>query len=141
MIKYQHDIKIPYELLTDEQKKEICNGCGGKGSWLKPPLRAFFDTDCDHHDYGYWCGNTEKIRKACDVRLMLGMSKDCTELPWYKFIFYYPWCVGYYWMVRRCGKVFFYWGKKKRWPVPTPEQLNRINLLKGLKEDDHEKAT
>ena len=126
---FQTEIRIPYELLTIEQKKEICNGCGGKGSWIKPPLKAFFKTDCDHHDYGYWCGVTEKERKNNDVNLMLFMSKDCTTLPWWKFLFYYPWCVIYYLAVRRCGKGYFYWGKEKRWPIPTKGQIDRLFLL------------
>ncbi len=31
-----------YEDLTPEEKKEICNGCGGKGGWIKPPHAVFF---------------------------------------------------------------------------------------------------
>jgi len=123
----QTDIKIPYELLTKEQKEEICNGCGGKGGWIKPPLKAFFITSCNHHDYGYWCGVTESDRKGCDDGLLVSMTKDCTSLPWYKFILYYPWCLLYYVGVRKVGNNFFYYGKVKRYPAPTQDQLNRIN--------------
>jgi len=123
MNNWQNEIKIPYELLTLEQKTEICNGCGGKGSWVKPPLKAFYRTSCNHHDYGYWCGVTEEVRKACDQKLRRNMRKDCKKLSFIKKFIYRPWCSLYYVAVRLKGSEYFYWGTKKRWPIPTKEQL------------------
>lgn len=125
-MEFQYDIKIPYELLTPEQKAEICNGCGGKGGKVKPPKRIFFKASCNHHDYGYWCGCTEAERKKNDEGLKKAMQDDCSKLPFWKKPFYYPWCYLYYRAVRVGGKKFFYWGKQKRWPVPTEKQLAKI---------------
>lgn len=127
---FQTEIKVAYEVLTQTQKNEICNGCGGKGSWLKPPLKAFYKTSCNHHDYGYWCGSTEEQRKFNDIKLFQNMKKDCSRLPWWKFLLYYPWCRAYYTMVRRFGKDFFYYGITKRWPIPTQEQLKKLKEKK-----------
>ncbi len=67
-----------YEDLTPEEKKEICNGCGGKGGWIKPPHRVFFEASCNHHDYGYWKGCTEEDRKKCDKKFYGATVKDCS---------------------------------------------------------------
>jgi len=125
----QTKIKIPYELLTLEQKKEICNGCGGKGSWIKPPFKLFYKASCNHHDYGYWMGVTEKERILCDNALLKHMRKDCKRVSWFKYLLFRPWCEAYYLAVRFAGSDYFYYGKKKRWPVPTDDQLEKLGLL------------
>lgn len=103
-----------YEDLTPPEKKEICNGCGGKGSWVKPPHGAFFKASCNHHDYGYWKGCTEEDRKICDKKFYHAMREDCKTLPWYQKIRYRPWCWAYYNSVRMFGKKYFYYADKKR---------------------------
>jgi len=30
-----------YKDLTEEEKTKICNGCGGKGCWVKAPFKKF----------------------------------------------------------------------------------------------------
>lgn len=119
--------EVAYESLTTIQKEEICNGCGGKGGWIKPPLKAFFETSCNHHDYGYWKGVDEVDRLICDHKLFDFMLKDCAALPWYKKPIYYPWCYLYYAAVRKRGCKFFYYGVKKRYPELTPEQILDID--------------
>ena len=47
---------MKYEELDVKQKAYICNGCGGKGGFVKPPYRIFFNASCNHHDYGFWKG-------------------------------------------------------------------------------------
>lgn len=103
-----------YEDLTPEEKAEICNGCGGKGGWIKPPHRIFFDASCNHHDYGYWCGGTEEDRLNCDSKFYAAMVNDCADLPWYQYIRYRPWCWGYYLGVRKCGGKYFNYADQKR---------------------------
>lgn len=122
-------LPIPFEILTDDQKKEICNGCGGKGSWVVPPKAIFFKTDCDHHDYGYWKGITEEQRLVCDKKLKESMLQDCARLPWYKKPLYYPWAHVYYIAVRKAGDNYFHYGKEIRWPVPTQNQIDQLQLL------------
>ena len=103
-----------YEDLTPEERMEICNGCGGKGSIIKPPHRIFFKASCDHHDYGYWKGGTETDRKRCDIKFYNAMVIDCTSLPWYNYLRYRPWCWVYYHSVREFGKKYFYFADKPR---------------------------
>ena len=96
-----------YEDLTPEEKRNICNGCGGKGSFIKPPHKAFFEASCNHHDYGYYKGGTEADRKRCDDKFYEAMKRDCSTLPWYQYIRYRPWCWIYYLAVRQFGKKYF----------------------------------
>ncbi len=107
---------VKYEDLTPAQKRAIVNGCGGKGGIVKPPHRIFFDTSCNHHDYGYFKGCTEADRLADDKELKKSMKKDCATLPWYRQIRYRPWCWLYYRGVRIVGKKYFYYGDTKRFP-------------------------
>jgi len=102
-----------YKDLTPEQKKEICNGCGGKGGFIKPPHRIFFETSCDRHDFNYWKGCTEAHRLKSDKGLNKAMIKDCAKLPWYQYIRYRPWCWLYYLGVRKVGKKFFYYADEQ----------------------------
>jgi hypothetical protein len=98
-----------FEDLTEKEIAEICNGCGGKGSYVKPPHAVFFNASCNHHDYGYWKGGTEADRKTCDDKFYSEMVKDCKVLPWYKWLRYRPWCYLYYLAVRKWGKKYFYY--------------------------------
>jgi len=117
-MKWQTHTKVKYEDLTADQRREVCNGCGGKGGWIKPPHRIFFETSCNHHDYGYSCGGTEQDRIRSDNTLYRLMLFDCETLPWWKRLMYRPWCEAYYIGVRLAGGKFFYYGQK-RWPVPA----------------------
>ncbi len=103
-----------YEDLTDEEKAMICNGCGGKGSFIRPPHGAFYEASCNHHDYGYWKGCTEEDRLVCDQGLKKAMIKDCSTLPWYEQLRYRPWVEIYYMAIRVFGRRFFYYGSEKR---------------------------
>ena len=96
-----------FEDLTKEEKDAICNGCGGKGSKIVPPHAVFFRACCDHHDYGYWRGGTEKDRKRCDKMFYMAMKKDCKGLPWLDRLRYKPWCWVYYRAVRQFGARYF----------------------------------
>jgi hypothetical protein len=96
-----------YEDLSEQLKELICNGCGGKGSIVTPPHAIFFETSCNHHDYGYFKGGTKVDRKHCDLKLREAMYKDCKKLPWYKKLRYLPWCELYYRAVRMFGHKFF----------------------------------
>lgn len=103
-----------YEDLTSEEKKMICNGCGGKGSFIRPPHGVFFKASCNHHDYGYWKGCTEADRFKCDYSFYEAMLQDCNRLPWYLYLRYRPWCWAYYHAVRLFGGKFFYYADEKR---------------------------
>lgn len=117
MMNFQTEIPVKYEDLTPENKKEICNGCGGKGGFVKPPHRIFFKTSCNHHDYGYWRGCTAPDRKQADQMLYKKMIEDCSTIGMVSWLRYRPWCWLYYQAVRMFGAKFFYFGDKKRYPA------------------------
>ena len=116
-MKFQAYKRIKWEDIPYDVRAEISNGCGGKGSFIKPPLAVFFKTCCDHHDYGYAVGCTEADRLKADIKLKEMMQKDCKRLPWYKQILYRPWCRLYYYAVRLGGKKYFYYGPMKHYPI------------------------
>lgn len=89
-----------YSSLTHEQKKHICNGCGGKGGWIKPP-KFIFHASCDQHDFYYWRGCSEDDRLLADISFHKWMKIDIStkfvaeekellekrsKLKWYQFI-------------------------------------------------------
>jgi len=106
---------MKYKDLSLEQKKEICNGCGGKGGWIKPPHAAFFNTSCNRHDFSYWRGCTEENRLKADMGLYRSMITDCQSLGWFQYLRYRPWCWAYYQGVRISGKKYFYYADEKRY--------------------------
>lgn len=105
-----------FEDLTPGQVKKICNGCRGKGSWVKPPHAVFFKSVCNKHDYSYWQGCTEADRKKADYGFYVAMVEDCNrpEVAWYNYARYRPWCWLYYKAVRQFGAKYFHFADKKR---------------------------
>ena len=126
-------MNVLFEDLTPEELQEICNGCGGKGGFIKPPHRIFFKAACDHHDYGYWKGNTEALRLICDNKFYEAMKQDCKNLVWYQKLRYQPWCWIYYRAVRSFGKKFFYYGEK-------PREIKRV-IIKSVAELKKKEST
>ena len=117
MIKWQTEKPVKLEDLTQSQINQFCNGCGGKGGWIKPPHRIFFKASCNHHDYGYFKGCNRQHRKRADKKLYDAMMEDCRTLPEDQEIMYKPWCLLYYLAVRIMGWKFFYYADRQRWPV------------------------
>ncbi len=53
-----------YRNLTEVEKNVICNGCGAKGGWFKPPNYCF-TASCNHHDFNWWLGgNRDDLDKS-----------------------------------------------------------------------------
>ena len=106
---------LRYSILTPEQKEKICNGCGAKGGWVKPP-NFIFNASCDHHDFLYWLGNTEADRKYADKAFYKKMKEDINDRSynWSKRLWYRMWSWSYYRAVRLFGKKAFYYGETKR---------------------------
>ena len=100
--------------LSPEQKQALCNGCGGKGGWIKPPYADFFKEQCNWHDFNYFLGFTEKHRAKADNQLRLAMQAKIMELPLWKRIIMRPWCNTYYLAVRISGSKYFYYGDKEQ---------------------------
>lgn len=84
------------------------NGCGGKGSKIKPPYRAFFEASCNKHDMGYNKGSNDADRFECDAKFLVMMLKDTYRLKgWFKRVYYQIWAFIYFIAVRLFGKKYF----------------------------------
>lgn len=116
--------KLKYSDLTQEQKKIITNGCGGKGMGLKPP-QFFFNASCNHHDFYYWRGGTEEDRTIADIQFLDAMWKD-TELADNIFgkLYNKTAALVYFSAVRLFGWHYFYYGTMK-----TTYNLPRVKKL------------
>ena len=115
----QSHTPVKYEDLTPAEKKEICNGCGGKGGVVKPPYAAMFKASCNHHDYGYFKGCTWWDRLICDLKLTWLLLKDSFSFDWrkpHKVVYFAAWSLIYFVGVRLGGWKFFYYGDAKRYP-------------------------
>ena len=104
---------LHYRDLTQEQKKQICNGCGGKSSFIPVP-EFLFHASCDHHDFYYWRGGTEEDRKKADDAFYHFMGLDIVnEDSRFKRMYYSLWAYTYYKAVRIFGKKYFSYGRQK----------------------------
>jgi len=98
---------IKFEDLTDDEIKNICNGCGSKGGIIKPP-ELMFHASCNKHDYSYHLGGTEADRKRADKGFYKAMKKDAWRADtWWKCILCRRAAHIYYRAVRRFGKSSF----------------------------------
>lgn len=112
--------KLRFVDLTPEERAIVCNGCGGKGLWLKPP-DWLFKASCDHHDFNYWLGCTEEDRRRADWQFYLAMIEDTLSAPWWRRPFARARAWVYYTAVRLFAKSFFYYGPRER----TREDLEK----------------
>jgi hypothetical protein len=113
-----------FEDLSKEQLNAICNGCGKKGGFFKPP-NWFMLASCNHHDYGYWKGCTEADRLKCDETFLREMKKDVKRSNIFLRPIRYSAAYTYYFAVRKAGKSAFYYAKNPK----TIEDLNQEVLM------------
>ena len=139
MMEFQTHTPVKYEDLTLAQNKEICNGCGGKGGWVKPPHRILFAPACNPHDYDYSCGCSWWDKIKADWKLRQGIRQivktiniqilrdhlyfNESLLPDFAIRqIYIRWADVYLAGVTIAGKLFFYFGPKKKYPIIKEEQ-------------------
>jgi len=104
---------LKYKDLTKEQKDFICNSCGGKGGWIKPP-DFIFKASCNHHDFRYWRGATEDDRRLADKEFYGWTRADIEDAKWYLKAYYHVWAFTYFQFVRFGGRKYFYYGEKPK---------------------------
>ena len=97
---------LRYKHLTQTQKNFICNGCGSKSGWIKPPS-FIFKASCNHHDFKYYIGGTEEGREKADREFYNAMLKDIKSASWYLKPYYHVWAFSYYLAVREFGAKHF----------------------------------
>ena len=113
---------LKYKDLTDEQKKYICNGCGGKGGIVNPP-EFLFHGSCNHHDFKFWIGHTWKHFWKANKSFYKWTRKDIADanIKWYKRAYYHTWAFTYFTFVNTFGAKFFNFSDKPK----TIEDLNK----------------
>jgi hypothetical protein len=101
----------PY--LDELKRKGIINGCGAKNSIIKVP-NFIFKASCNQHDFYYWRGNTEELRKYADDTFYELMKEDIKEVKgFFKKAHYHIWAYTYYKAVRLEGHKHFNYGRLK----------------------------
>jgi hypothetical protein len=84
------------------------NGCGGKGSKIRPPYGKFFEASCNKHDIGYGVGGDEAKRFECDGKFFIMIIKDTFKIKgWFKRVYFQVWAFVYFISVRIFGKKYF----------------------------------
>ena len=106
-------MSVIYKDLTKEQKAFICNGCGGKGGWIKPP-NFIFSKPCGEHDFDYWLGCDDEHKKKADESFYKRMKVKISQAKWYKKPHYHIWAYTYYKAVRIGGKKYFYYSNTQK---------------------------
>ena len=82
---------LKYKDLTLDQKKHICNGCGGKGGIINPP-NFIFKASCNQHDFKFWKGCSLENFKKANKDFYIWMKEDIkNENKWYKRDYYHVW--------------------------------------------------
>ncbi len=99
---------IRFRDLTPGQINKICNGCGPKGG-LVPVPEFFCHASCDHHDFNYWLGCTERDRRKADRQFYREMRRDAGWNPIKQTI-----ALAYYLAVRLRGAPYFHYADKER---------------------------
>ncbi len=116
--------RIRFKDLNKEQKKFICNGCGGKGSWIPVP-NFMFAASCDHHDFNYWLGCNEEHREKADEQFLQALLEDAGKSR-YIYLFKF-WAKVYYRAVRFRGHKFFHFSDKEK---SLEDLYNEIQIKK-----------
>lgn len=99
---------LKFKRLTQLERNILCNGCGSKGGWFKPPDYCF-RASCNHHDFNYWLGGGDTERKWADTSFLRAMLWDSGHKPgggqrsWLKRYWLKGAAWRYYWAVRAMG--------------------------------------
>lgn len=108
---------LRYRDLSNSEKKDITNGCGGKGGIINPP-EFLFNASCNQHDFYYWRGGNWIDRLKADWGFYLEMLKDISlATKWYQIlrkILYIFIATIYFFAVRLIGWKFFEYRDKMK---------------------------
>lgn len=105
-------MKLSFRDLNASERKLLCNGCGGKGSWIDPP-DWLFKASCDWHDFEYWRGGNEADRLAADRGFLTAMLEDAATASWWRRPFAVLRAWIYYRAVRWFARPYFHYGAQR----------------------------
>lgn len=107
MITELDKIGLSYDNLTKEQKefflRHIWNGVGSNHFFINPHDLIFKEASI-YHDFYYWRGGTDLIRKMADKDFFHRCHSKIRELPKRRRPFYYAAAYVYYYTLKLLGK-------------------------------------
>lgn len=113
------DYIFEFQMLSDKQKKKTSNGCGPKLAGINinvPSMGCAYCEACDLHDYIYWSGGDEEVRKLADIKMFEDMREVNRLQPFYRRAYMFPLPYIYYWAVSRFGSVAFNYTDRRKLP-------------------------
>lgn len=98
--------------LSKEEKKRICNGCGGRGGKINflIPQKEFREC-CNIHDFMYETGITEDDKRKADRLFIYNMNEKCKSLSGLKKFYYKQLAKIFYKSVVLFGDYYFWKNK------------------------------
>ncbi len=107
MIKELETYGISFDNLTKEQqnffKEHIWNGVGSRHFFLNPHDLKFKEASI-YHDFYYWRGGPEELRKLADKDFFHRCHSAISKLPRKRRAFYYIAAYVYYFSLKIFGK-------------------------------------
>ena len=106
---------VPFEELTEFQRRTLANGCGPSSVPMRPPQFDFGDA-CERHDYTYAVGGTELDRVEADRAFLVAMHEAANRTWWPRRVWLRWVADRYYHAVRRYGRGS--WRSRDPWMKP-----------------------
>jgi hypothetical protein len=98
---------LSYDKLTKEQKEffieHIWNGVGSSHFFINPHDLIFKEASI-HHDFYYWRGGPDRLRKLADKDFFHRCHDKIRQLPKKRRPFYYASAYAYYFTLKLLGK-------------------------------------
>jgi len=102
-----------YWKMTDREKTEICNGCGGRGSLLSKFIpNGCFEEPCNIHDFMYHYGENLNDKRLADAVFLYNMNQVIKSLSGFKKFIYKKLAKIYWESVYNFGDYYFWKDKK-----------------------------
>jgi len=111
-----------YWELTETEKKQICNGCGGRGGKLNFLIpQKHFQEACNIHDYMYYIGRTQEDKRKADAVLLYNLDTIVKNMKGIKKWWYKKLAKTFYEAVHNFGDYYFW--KDKRFKDLTKQEI------------------
>lgn len=106
-----------WDLLTEDEKDHVANGCGPKFGFLGavvPDFGCTYTPACNIHDWIYWSGGPTKNRMLADEKFRRDLETINNSMSWWR-----RWVLSwvprvYYVIVRRLGGFAWYSAPQRR---------------------------
>lgn len=120
-----------WELLSQEEKDFVANGCGPKFGFLGAVVPDFGNTytpACNLHDWIYWSGGPLANRIYADAKFRRDLETINSSMSWWK-----RWVLSwvprvYYVMVRRLGELAWHRSPYRRTRVDLQREMRNASL-------------